>query len=1116
MINNTVRFALLCCAALNVSAEAPKGYYRSPAIHDNTIVFTAEGDLWRVSTAGGVAQRLTSHPGVESYAAFSPDGQTLAFSAEYEGPTEVYTMPLAGGLPKRITYDGSFSRVVGWTPDGRIMYSTETLSTLPNYQLVVVDPKSGKREVLPLAQASAGTYEPTGKTLYFVRLSKQGSSTKRYKGGWIENVWRFSEGDAEAVELAPDFAGTSRNPMWWNGKLYFASDRDGVMNLWSMKPDGSGLTQLTKHSDYDIKSPSAHNGKIVYQHGADLRLFDIASGKDSLLDIRLLSDFDQERERWVKKPLDFLTSSHVSPNGDRVALTVRGQVFVAPVDQGRLVEIPRKQGIRYRNAQFMPDGKSLVVSSDESGEVEFWKSPANGVGAAEHWTTNGTVFRFPAVNSPDGKYLVWSDKDLKCWLYEIESRKTTLIGQSTQASVQNGFDGFDWSPDSQWLAYVDAGPNEVRRVFLYHVADGQTTAVTSDRLESYNPAWSPDGKWLYFLSDREFRSMVASPWGPRAPEPYFTETTKIYALALTKGLTWPFKPRDELHPAKEEENKDKKPEKKQEPDKPKEGDDKTAKTDAKPEAKPADKSEKSEKPVVVKVDLEGLPARLYEVPVPAGNYSGLNVAAKHLIWIARDTGFSGHSHLNQLEITDKDPKPKTLVDELGSYEITADHKKLMLRKGENLYVIPADSGAPAKLEEKANLDNWMFSIIPREEWRQIFTESWRMMRDYYYDRGMQGVDWPAMRLKYLPLVDRVSERSELSDVIYEMVGELSTLHVTVRFGDQRESPDQVRISTLGARLSRDDNAGGWRVDHIYRTDPDFPGQAGPLARPGVDVSQGDIITRINGIETLSVPHPGELLRNQADKQVLLELKPASGGDPRQTITKPVSAEREADLRYDEWELTRREHVEELGHGSIGYVHLRAMTSDDIAQWARNFFPVFNRQGLIIDVRNNRGGNIDSWILEKLLRRAWFYWQPRVGSPYWNMQYAFRGHMVVICNERTGSDGEAFTEGFKRLGLGKVIGMRTWGGEIWLSAQRWLVDSGMASAAEFGVYGPEGAWLIEGHGVDPDIVVDNLPHATFNGSDAQLEAAVKHLQGLIANDPRPVPAPPKYPDKSFKP
>jgi len=1107
---------LLCLAILPIvtNAESPHGYYRFPAIHEDTIVFTAEGDLWRVGTKGGVAQRLTTHLGSETSAAISPDGKTIAFSAEYEGPTEIYTMPLAGGLPERQTYHGRVARVVGWTPEGEVLYTTEACSTLPNWQLVAVNPQTGARRVLPLAQAAQGVFERSGEQLFFTRLARQSSSTKRYRGGTAESLWRFAGGDAEAMPLTSDFKGSSRDPMWWRGRVYFSSDRDGVMNLWSMKPDGTDLKQLTKHKDFDLKSPALHDGRVVYQFGADLRLYTISNGRDVALDVRLASDFDQTRERWVKKPLDFLTSAHVSPKGDRLVLTARGQVFVAPVESGRFVELPRKPDVRCRNARFLPDGKSVLALSDESGELEFWQLPANGVGTGQALTTNGTVFRFSGVPSPDGKHIAWADKDRKLWMHELASLQTTLVA----SSVRDNLDDFAWSPDSQWIAYSDPASNQVQQIHLYRVADASHVSVTSDRVESFNPVWSPDGKWLYFLSDRELRSLTSSPWGPRQPEPYFTEATKIYALALTKDQRWPFTPKNELQVDEAKESKDEK--KEETPDKeelPKSEQPLEETGEKLVEAKSA-KEPKEKKPptVTVKIDLEDLASRLFEVPVAAGNYSDLKVTTKHLLYVQRDVGFNAKSHLKQLEVTDKDPKPKSLVDDLRSYELTGDGKKLLIRKGDAFHVIAADAAAPAKLEKPVNLGGWSLSVVPREEWRQIYSESWRMLRDFFYDRDLHGVDWLAMRAKYLPLVDRVSDRAELNDVIYELVGELSALHIFVRYGDQREGLEQIRLASLGANLVRDEAVGGWRVERIYRGDPDYPDQLSPLQQPGVEVSAGDVISAVNGRNTLGLSHPELLLRNQAGKQVLLDVKPANGSATRQVIVKPISIEREADLRYDEWELTRRERVEQLGQGQIGYVHLRAMGSSDIAAWARGFFPVFNRQGLIIDVRHNRGGNIDAWILEKLLRRAWFYWQPRVGEPYWNMHYAFRGHAVVICNERTASDGEAFSEGFKRLGLGKVIGTRTWGGEVWLSSQRWLVDSGMATAAEVGVYGPEGEWLIEGHGVDPDIVVDNLPHASFNGSDTQLEAAVKHLQELIAKDPQPVPPVPKYPDKSFRP
>lgn len=1132
----------LALASLS-AAESPQSYFRRPALHGDTIVFVSEGDLWRVPAAGGVAQRLTTHPGAEIYPAISPDGKTVAFIGQYEGLSEVYTMPLEGGLPVRQTFEGGAPRVTGWTPDGKVLYSTEKYSTLPNVQLVVLDPATHVKKVLPLAQATDGTYDPATGTLYFVRLPKQSSATKRYHGGWVENLWRFKEGDAEATPLNGGDTGTNREPMWWQGRVYFTSDRDGVMNLWSMKPDGSDVKQHTHHKDMDVKGPSLDAGRIAYQHGADVWLHDIASGKEAVVKITLASDFDQEREHWIKKPMEFLTSAHLSPSGDKLVLTSRGEVFVAPVETGRLVELPRKTDVRYRNAAFLPDGKTVVVQSDESGENEFWKLPANGLGAGQRISNDGKVFRMAQVSSPDGKWLAWCDKLQKLWVMNIETKETKLVRESPTDELND----FSWSPDSQWLAYVEEGANTYTQIKLYRLSDGSTTVATSDRFNSHSPAWSQDGKYLYFLSERDLHSLVSSPWGPRQPEPFFGESTKIYQLALQKGLRSPFKPKDELTPeppktpvagrddlveriTKAVLAKLPQPEKKPEepakpiapppPVKPPPGSsDNPAPVPAKPATPEPSKAPAAEpakpaapapaKPKPPSIDLDGLTTRLEELPVKAGNYKSLRAGPKYLYFTSRPSGYEAHNALKHLEIGPKG-KANTLADDISSFELSADGRKMLVRKGESFYVIASDGIAPAKMDEPVKLDGWIFTVSPREEWRQIFIESWRMMRDYFYDPDMHGIDWAAMRAKYLPLVDRVTDRAELNDIISEMLGELSTLHLFVRYGDMRPVPDKIDNASLGARLSRDEAGGGWKVDHIYLTDPEFPAKLTPLAQPDVKIKEGDIITRINGQPTLATVSPDQLLRNQAGRQVLIDFK--SGNATHQAIVKPITAEQDEDARYSEWEYTRRLKVEQQCKDQIGYVHLRAMGQENIAEWAQGFYPVYERQGLIIDVRNNRGGNIDSWIIEKLLRKAWSYMQPRVGDPHWNMQYAYRGHVVVLCNQRTASDGEGFSEGFHRLGLGKVLGTRTWGGNVWLSAERWLIDSGMATAAEIGNYGPEGKWIVEGHGVEPDIVVDNLPHATFNGADTQLDAAIKHLQDLIAKDPRPVPQKPKYPVK----
>ena len=1102
---DAVTVAVACALALahpRAAADSSSlGYYRFPAIYGDAIVFTAEGDLWRVGVNGGVAQRLTTHPSEEARAAISPDGKSIAFSAAYEGPTEVYTIPVDGGVPVRQTFEGGNALVVGWSPSGEVLYTTRRFSTLPNTQLARVNPATGIRTVVPLAQASDGTFDSTGRTLYFTRLAFQGSYTKRYQGGTAQNLWRFASGDKEATPLTADYKGTSKSPMLWNGRVYFLSDRDGTMNLWSMAERGGDLKQHTRHSGFDAAWPSVSDGKIAYQLGADVRLFDISTGQDRAVTIKLVSDFDQLRERWIKTPMEWVTTAHVSPTGDRVVLTARGQLFVAPAQQGRIVEATRDKKVRYREGRFFPDGKSLLTLGDQSGEVEFWKVPANGVGDNAQLTSDAKVLRWDGIPSSDGTRIAHFDKDQQLWVYDIASKQNTRIAESGEGD----FADVTWSPDGKWLAYTAPDKNQMLRLYLYSPDARRITPVTTDRYESYSPAWSPDGKWLYFLSDRNFVSAVGSPWGSRQPEPFFDKQTKIYMVSMKPGERSPFQPDDELSPPAKEEKKDD----------PKDKDEKKEPAAATAAATPA--AQGVQPPAPAAVDLTGIDTRLLEVPLPAGNYATLSTDGKRLYFMSSEVSSTTRPTLKTLAIENKSPKPETFAEEVTSYELSLDRKKLMLRKAQDIFVFDVGAKAPTDTSKnKVPLTDWAFRLDPRDEWRQMFTEAWRLERDYFYDRNMHGVDWAAMKAKYLPLVDRVTDRAELSDILSQMVGELSALHIFVRGGDARRGADQVQPASLGATFTRDEKLGGFRVDHIYKTDPDIPNDLAPLARTNVNVQEGDVIQTVNGVPALSARDLESLLRNQADKQVLLKVAPKAGGASRDVVVTPVTLARETAMRYDEWEYTRRLAVEKNGQKKIGYVHLRAMGPNDIAQWQREFYPVFDRDGLIIDVRHNNGGNIDSWILEKLLRKAWFYWQPRVGNPTWNMQYAFRGHVVVLCDQNTASDGEAFAEGFRRLGLGKVIGTRTWGGEIWLSQSNFLVDRGIATAAETGVFGPDGDWLIEGHGVDPDIVVDNLPHATFKGGDAQLDAAIKYLQDEIRRNPIPTPVAPKYPDKSFKP
>lgn len=1067
----TLRGFLCFIFLFPVSLSAAKlGYFRYPAIHEDTVVFTAEGDVWVVSSEGGYGGRLTTHPTLEFRKAISPDGKWIAFNAGYEGPTEVYIMPVTGGPPKRLTFDDAYIQVQGWTPDGKILGSTSAYSfQRRNMQLVEIDIETTSQTLIPLAQASEGAWNDEKSALYFTRFMKQSSSTKRYQGGTAQNLWKWVPGTEEAIPLTTDYEGTSRHPMWWKGRCYFVSDRDGTMNLWSMDPQGGELQQHTKHQGFDVIEPNLGQGRIIYQHGADLRLYDIADGTDRLIDIELVSDFAQTREKWINEPTKYLSHMAISPKGDQIALVSRGQLFVTPVGGGRIQPMSRKQGVRYRDVSFSHDGKSLIVVSDESGEYEFWQFDLSGVDKRKQLTKDGNVLKFDPLVSPDGSRIVWEDKNLKLWTYDFKTQKSEEIAQS----IHYSFGTVIYSPNGKWLAWSANAENEFSQIWIYNFESKQKHVLTSDRIDAHSPAWSRDGNRLFFVVDQRLASEVSSPWGMRQPEPFFDDTSYIYELPLKSGLRSIYEKPNEAN--------------------------------------------KKYKPTVSKdYDFKNLGLRMERVPVPAGNYGQLTASAQNLFFVHREKTGAKKAVLRAFKL-DSDPgSVRDIVGNISGYELSEDGRKVLARSSTNLYVFDGSISAGINTSSsQVKLNGWKFSINPREEWRQMFVDAWLMERDYFYDRGLHGVDWDAELNRFLPLVDRLTDRSELDHLLSQIVGELEALHMSVGGGEYRSGGEYISPGHLGVELLRDEPTGGYRVSHIPKWDTGYPHEAPPLiqADPGVQV--GDVIVEIDNIPILSVQHPALLLREKIYQDVLLKLRSAETGKTRPILVKPIyhryrssSVPSHGLLLYNEWKLTRRQQVDHESNEEIGYIHLSAMGSSDIASWAEQYFPVFNRKGLIIDVRYNSGGNIDSWILGRLLRKAWFYWKPRVGKPYWNMHHAFRGHVVVLCNEWTASDGEAFSEGIRRLGIGTVIGTRTWGGEIWLSRNNRLVDNGIATAAQLGVFA-DGEWLIEGRGVEPDIVVDNLPHETFLGRDRQLEVAIEYLQQKIEKEPIEDPVVPPY-------
>ncbi|MEC4727020.1 PDZ domain-containing protein [Shewanella sp. D64] len=1045
------------------------GYYRAPALSGNTLVFTAEGDLWTKRMDRVQAQRLTSLPAEEIGATISKDGQWVAYVANYDGASEVYVIPIAGGQAKRISFENSRVRVQGWTATGEVLYATDNAFGPANYWVLrTVNPDTLETQDLPLADAIEGVIDDKGEYLYFTRFGLQttGDNVKVYRGGAKGELWRYKlNSNKEAQRLTSAHKGSVRQPMLWNNRLFFVSDGDGNDNFWSMALDGTDIQQVTQYKEWQVRGARIHKGQIVFQQGADIKLLDFSHNEARTLDIELVSDFTQRRAHWVNSPMKYATSTQLSPKGDKVVITARSHVAIATTDGSRLVELALPGNSRISRAVLSPDGRWVYGISDASGEQEIWRFPADGSQGAKQLTKDGTTLRMDIKLSPDGRYIASDDYNGDLWLLDLNKNRNKKI--ITQGEGLGPYADIVWSADSQFIAITKSELGKPRpQIVLYSLDENRSETLTSDKYESYSPTFSGDGKWLYFLSDRQFIATPTSPWGDRNMGPMFDKRTEIFALALDKSANFPFRQPNELTKSVEGNAQDKK----------------------------ADK-------IKVKLDWNGIAQRLWQVPVASGNYSNLQANDNSLYFIEQVPGRSSVPSLKVVKFDPLDPKVETYAEDVGRYDLSADGQKLFIRKhsnnGQDMLIVDAVDKLPKELNHaKVQTNQWQLAIEPELEWQQMFEDAWLMHRDSFFDKQMRGLDWQATKRKYQPLVDRLTDRHELNDIFKQMMGELDSLHSQVRGGDLPRDSEMAKAASLGARLAQ--TKAGVKITHIYANDPELPSNAAPLAQIGVDAEIGDIIVSINGKSIANQADVTRFLTNQANKQILLTLK--RGNKQHKTIVKPVSIRSDAKLRYLDWVNANSNKVSEASDGKIGYLHLYAMGSGDVASFAREFYANYEKEGLVIDVRRNRGGNIDSWIIEKLLRRTWAFWQPTRGTPNANMQQTFRGHLVVLTDQLTYSDGETFSAGIKALGIAPLIGKQTTGAGVWLSGRNSLTDKGIARVAEYPQYAMDGRWILEGRGVSPDIEVDNLPYATFTGHDAQLEKAISYLKEELVQQP----------------
>ena len=1074
----TLSLAAILLATAATPATAEEGFYQYPTARGDVLVFASEGDLWRTNRSGGTAIRLTNHVETERLAKISPDGTMVAFNASYDSGDDIYVMSVAGGMPKRLTYEGGGVATVGWTPDGKVIYSSRLRGSGQGEVLYTVDPAGGEATPIPLWRANQATYGSDG-TLFFSRrglYARARDNAVLYRGGGMAQLWSWSPGSSEeATQLLADFGAPIRNPMAHGGRIYFISDKSGADAIWSVAEDGSGVTQHSEEFAFPVLQASMDAGKIFLQNGADLHVFSTATNSLTTLSIDIITDREQTRPRTLDNPLENISAARISPSGKSVAVTARGEVALAAPLLTRRVEFAIPDDAKAREAVAGPKGEKVFMVLDRGETRDLVSMPADGSGDPTVIAKDYDAHIWSFAVAPDGKTLVVWDKKARLQKVEVESGAVTLLAQNTTGD-DSAFGGLVFSPDGGFIAYQESTDVTRSSIMVQNLETGERVQATSAKYSDSAPAFSADGGWLYFISERNFSPNPGSPWGDRNMGVSFPDRGELHALQLDPEAEFPFRPDNELTGEKKDEEA------------------------SDEEGKEEDKGDKKDKKEEAKanITLTGLADRLYKLPVKPGAGGQLLASEKFLYTLMGDKWVS-------IKIDKHDPKVETFVDEALGLSLSADRKTVLVVQSSGgtfrFALVPAGGKLPKKLDGKqVRLGDWRLTVDPREEWERMFQDAWRMHRDFAYDPALRGVDWDAVRAQHQPLVSRIGHRAELNTILGQMAYQLGILHSQVRYGDQPEDDENSSMAFLGAHYKP--VAAGLRIDSIYQAEADLVNLRPPLRRPGVDVQEGDVITKVDGRSIASLADLRLALASKAGQQVRLDL--VRDGADISAIVMPMNARGRAMAEYYDFTESRKAATAELSGGDIGYLKLRAMGGGDIASFARDFFAQLDKGGLIIDVRNNSGGNIDSILIAQLLRKPWAFWGQPDGSgiEYTNMQNAYRGHVAVLIDERTYSDGETFAGGVKSLGIAPLIGKRTAGAGIWLSDRNRLADNGGVRIAEFAQYDINGNWIVEGYGVGPDYEVENGPYETYQGRDAQLEAAIGLLMQKIKEEPVP--------------
>lgn len=1090
--------------------SSPPLLLRRPAVSKTQIVFNYGDNLWIVGREGGDARRLTSGTGTETAPAFSPDGNWVAFTGEYDGNPDVYVVASAGGVPKRLTYHPGFDHVVGWTPDGKsvLFLSARSSSYRFNARLFAIAVDGSFPTEYPLPIVDAASLSPDGTHVAYVPHGQWQRAWKRYRGGQTTPIWIADLKDSH-VEKVPRENSNDFNPMWVGDTVYFLSDRNGPVTLFAYDTKSKQVSEVIKNDGVDFKSASAGPGAIVVEQFGALKLYDLSTHEAKTVTVRVAGDVPHVRPHFVKVDPKRILNFGISPTGARAVMEAWGEIFTVPSDKGDIRNLTRTPAVAERDPAWSPDGKWVAYFSDASGEYNLEIRDQSGMGEVKKINLgNPPSFFYSPVWSPDSKKISYSDKRLNLWYVDVD--KGTPVKADTDYYEGPQFNQ-GWSPDNKWIVYAKQLPNHFHAIYLYSLEQGKAFQATDGMSDALYPGFDKNGKYLYFTASTDLGPAAV---GFDMSSDNRRVTRSVYVVVLSKDLASPLAPESDEEKGKDEKKDDKDKAKdaaKDSKEKGQEGKDKTAASD-----KDNDK-DKKEEPVVVKIDLDGISQRILAMPIPPKNYVNMTTGKSGILFISEGPAVITEDDQENLRQTIykwdlEKRKVDKLLDDVNDYAVSFDGGKILYRRAEQWAMAgtgepPSAGGPPKPGEGPLKLDAMEVYVEPREMWKQIYNETWRIERDFFYDPHYHGLDLSKVSKKYEPYLDGIASRAELTYLFEECLGEMTVGHMFVG-GGERPQPKKVKGGLLGADYAQEN--GRYRITKVYNGENWNPGLQAPLTQPGVNVKVGEYILAVNGRDLHASDNIYSFFEETAGKQVDLKVGPSADGKGARDVT-VVPVEDEENLRRFDWIEGNRRKVDQMTSGRVGYVYLPNTAGAGYNNFNRYYFAQVGKEAVIIDERNNEGGQLADWVVDFLNRPMRSRVATREGADWTSPSESIYGPKVMIINEEAGSGGDALPWYFRKAGTGPLVGKNTWGGLIGIGGYPELIDGGHVTAPRWALYGLNGDWEVENHGIAPDYDVDYDPAAVRQGHDPQLEKAVEVVLQLLKEHPTPDYKRPAYPN-----